>query len=33
MLIFVLKNEFSILRTFPYTGWDGFKILLEKKLV
>jgi len=33
MLIFALKNGFSILGTVPYEGDEGFKILLEKKLI
>jgi predicted GNAT superfamily acetyltransferase len=33
MLIFALKNGFSILGTVPFEGVEGFKILLEKKLL
>jgi len=32
MLIFALKNGFSILGTVPFDGGEGFKILLEKNL-
>jgi len=32
MLIFALKNGFSIIGTVPYDHYEGFKILLEKKL-
>jgi len=32
MLIFAIKNGFSIIGTVPYDRDEGFKILLEKKL-
>lgn len=32
MLIFALKNGFSIIGTVPFNGGEGFKILLEKEL-
>ena len=32
MLIFALKNGFSIIGTVPFKGGEGFKILLEKEL-
>lgn len=32
MLIFALKNGYSIVGTVPFDGGEGFKILLEKEL-
>jgi len=32
MLLFAIKNGFSIIGTVPYNGGEGFKIVLEKNI-